>query len=202
MDKNLLWRIVRVSLYLFIFGIIMLALGSTVVSTTTEDEKSLATLHNEEIRLELDLQQAKTERADLQRQLDIKEKAIILLRTRRAEIHEERNAIINASTYKESPSGEASFDLDKLAYAVAMAETQNCTTGCGISKNNCFGIMTWDRGFRECKAFDTPEDSYADFKRIWSSYYSGGYPTWNDHLKWVGYDSPNWRANVHHYFYE
>lgn len=31
-----------------------------------------------------------------------------------------------------------SFDLDRLARAVAMAETNNCTKGYGKTYNNCF----------------------------------------------------------------
>lgn len=35
---------------------------------------------------------------------------------------------------------DTSYDLDKLAKAVAIAETGNCTKGYGKEYNNCFGI--------------------------------------------------------------
>lgn len=87
------------------------------------------------------------------------------------------------------------FDLDKLAYAVAMQETKDCTLGNSAERNNCFWIMTWKRGFREYKRFETKEDSYKDFKRIWTTKWyiewNWGLPTiedaivysWNDRAK-------------------
>jgi len=68
---------------------------------------------------------------------------------------------------------EEVFDLDKLAWAVAMHETKDCTLGNSATRNNCFGIMTWVNWPREYKTYETKEASYADFKRIWSSYYGG-----------------------------
>lgn len=37
---------------------------------------------------------------------------------------------------------DTSFDLDRLARAVAIAETGNCTKGYGKTYNNCFGIKS------------------------------------------------------------
>jgi len=88
------------------------------------------------------------------------------------------------------------YDIDKLAYAVAMAETGNCTKGYGKTRNNCFGIMSWPNGRRTAKWYDSPEDSYNDFKRIWSEYY-GSFPDYQMAKKWTGNDHPAiWLANV------
>jgi len=31
--------------------------------------------------------------------------------------------------------------------------------------------MTWKRGFREFKKYKNKEESYKDFKKIWTTYY-------------------------------
>lgn len=81
-----------------------------------------------------------------------------------------------------------------------MAETGDCTTGMGKTKNNCFGIMEWPGGVRRGKSYTTKEDSYADFIRIWTSYY-GEYPTYEMAKKWTGNDRPNqWLENVKTYY--
>ena len=93
-------------------------------------------------------------------------------------------------------------DIDKIAYAIAMAETGDCTTGMGKTKKNCFGIMHWPGGVRTGKTYATKEDSYADFKRIWQKHY-GGFPTRSMAVKWTGNDNPDqWLANVTKYYYE
>lgn len=94
------------------------------------------------------------------------------------------------------------FDIDKLAYAVAMAETGNCTRGMGLTKNNAFGIMTWERGFREGRTYEKCEDSYVDFKQIWSDYY-GEFPTRAMAERWTGKDSVDtWLKSVKQYYYQ
>lgn len=93
------------------------------------------------------------------------------------------------------------FDLDKFARAVAMAETGNCTRGMGLSKNNAFGIMTWERGFREGRTYEKCEDSYIDFKQIWTDHY-GGFPTQSMAKRWTGGDDTStWLENVSFYYY-
>jgi len=92
------------------------------------------------------------------------------------------------------------LDLDKLAYAVAQAETGDCTKGAGVSKNNCFGIMEWSTGTRQLKAYNTKAESYEDFKRIWEKSYKI-YPTTAEAKKWTGNDSPEtWLFNVNYYY--
>jgi len=91
--------------------------------------------------------------------------------------------------------------IPKLAYAIAMAETHDCTKGMGKTKNNCFGVMTWKRGFREGKTYATKGESYADFRRIWTKSYGGTFPTWGDAKKWTGNDNPRtWLNNVTTYY--
>lgn len=97
------------------------------------------------------------------------------------------------------------FDISKLAYAVAMAETADCTTGMGVSKNNCFGIMewpAWNNYQRTGKTYATKDEAYADFSRIWTSFY-GEYPTYAMAVKWSGNDHPdNWLSIVNQYYHQ
>jgi hypothetical protein len=81
-----------------------------------------------------------------------------------------------------------------------MAETANCTEGMGITKNNCFGIMTWPNGVRTGKTYASPEESYEDFKRIWSTYYVD-YPSFELADKWTGSDHvQDWLDIVNYYY--
>lgn len=110
------------------------------------------------------------------------------------------SALHKASTGEESaivaPPVAKTFDIDQLAYCVAVAETNNCTKGMGVTKNNCFGIMHWPNGKRTGKTYLTRDDSYADFKRIWMKSY-GSFPTYSMAVKWTGSDnSARWLANV------
>jgi len=90
------------------------------------------------------------------------------------------------------------FSLDRLARAVARHETANCTTGIGPQTNNCFGIRDFTTDW--FKFYDTPEDSYKDFKRIWSTYYKG-FPTVKMAEKWSGKDRVDaWMCNVEKFY--
>jgi hypothetical protein len=64
-------------------------------------------------------------------------------------------------------------DLEKLAKAVAMHETKDCTLGnSALVHNNAFGIMQWDsQGNRSFKKYESCEESYEDFERIWKTHY-------------------------------
>ena len=95
---------------------------------------------------------------------------------------------------------ETTFDIDKLAKSVALHETKDCTVWNSAKKNNCFWIMTWERGFREFKTYKTKEDSYKDFKRIWQNYY-GWLPNYNKAKRYSWDDrTQEWLNNVL-YFY-
>lgn len=105
----------------------------------------------------------------------------------------------------EIPQGKS--HIDKLAYAVAMAETKNCTLGYGKMYNNCIGLK--NGSIAPCKRignnnmciYDKPEDSIAAFKEVWIKGYGGGYPTKRMAAVWTGNDRPdNWLANVKYYY--
>ena len=101
---------------------------------------------------------------------------------------------------------EKPFNLDKLAYAVAMQETKNCTLWYWATHNNCFWIKhgntvpcPWVDKMAMCK-FDTPEESYEAFKIIWSKWY-WEMPTRRMAVKWSGNDRADiWLKNTL-YFY-
>ena len=89
-------------------------------------------------------------------------------------------------------------DLDKLAKAVARHETGSCTIGnSALVHNNCFGVRECSGG--RCygfKTYDTIEDSYEEFKRLWRDKY-GKFP--NSYLakRYSGSDrADHWLANV------
>ena len=91
---------------------------------------------------------------------------------------------------------EDGHDLYKLARSIAVAETGDCTTGSGITHNNCFGIMIWKNGPREPRRYATKEESYKDFYSVWSRSYKV-FP--NEHIanRWTGGHDPDvWLNNV------
>lgn len=75
--------------------------------------------------------------------------------------------------------------LNRIAYAVAVSETGNCTKGSGVSKNNCFGIMGWKDGKRFLRKYETKEASFYAFKKIWEEKYGGEIPNEKTAWKWV-----------------
>lgn len=82
--------------------------------------------------------------------------------------------------------------IDRVAYAVAKYETNDCKTWVGRF-SNCFGMrVKW-----EWLRFESKEASYAHFKKVWKKSYSGGCPTLRDAEK---YDSKvnaqNWLNNI------
>lgn len=113
------------------------------------------------------------------------------------------NSQVSISSVKEANQLHgAAYDLDKLAKAVAMHETKDCGVNVGSALvNNCFGIRGWDKnGKPYFKKYATKEDSYKDFKRIWSTYY-GQFPNTALAKKYSGNDRPqSWLANVSHYY--
>jgi hypothetical protein len=93
-------------------------------------------------------------------------------------------------------------EIDRIAYAVAMAETHNCTKGYGEEYNNCFGMKNGsiapceEIGRNRMCIYESTEDSYAAFKKVWVEGYGGGYPTTNMAAVWTGNDRPgNWLNN-------
>jgi len=190
-------------------GSVLFALAFTMMifAIVVENPKveALKSLHMEEMQVELKLGERKAEEEAQKAALEKTQAELETLRAQRAEIVDQKNEVINSEvtpevTQVESATPALSFDLDKLAHAVALAETGGCTTGSAVSKNNCFGIMQWDSaGNRSLKAYASHEESFADFKRIWSSFY-GEYPTDSNGLalKWTGNaaEASVWLGNV------
>ena len=108
---------------------------------------------------------------------------------------------------KKSKTKIEDFDLDKLAYAVAMAETQNCKKWFGKMYNNCFGIKNWNTvpcektgRLRMC-IFYSPEESYKAFKIIWAKHYKR-FPDYRLASIWTGRDSAStWLKHVRSYYF-
>lgn len=84
------------------------------------------------------------------------------------------------------------YDIDKLAHAIAIAETGDCTKGVGPAHNNPVGIRRNGR----FEKYNSCEEGLEDFKRVWSKNY-GRFPTLSDAKRWTGNDSPiTWLNNV------
>ena len=93
------------------------------------------------------------------------------------------------------------FDLDKWARAVAQKETQQCAAGVG-RVNNCHGLRPGNTApctagvtaSNFCK-FNTEQESYDAFKKIWSTWYTTDrFPTQEEAIKYS--QDPGWRAIV------
>uniref|UniRef100_A0A6H2A0S5 Putative glycoside hydrolase n=2 Tax=viral metagenome TaxID=1070528 RepID=A0A6H2A0S5_9ZZZZ len=84
------------------------------------------------------------------------------------------------------------LNLDKLAYAVSIHESNGCNSYVARMYNNCHGIRrngTWQH-------YVSKEDSFNDFKEIWSKYYKK-FPDYELADKYSGGDRTNeWLNNV------
>jgi len=100
---------------------------------------------------------------------------------------------------------EAAVDMDKLAWAVAMHETKNCTARnavTGRARNNCHGIMSWPNGQRTQRTYPNIQASHDAFKELWVRAYGGRLPTMQDARKYSGNDqAAAWHANVHAFYH-
>lgn len=91
-------------------------------------------------------------------------------------------------------------DLDKLAHAVAHAESGDCKSKLSKKTNNCHSIMTWATGTRQLKKFASKEQSYAAFKSLWARGYKV-YPTLSAAKKYTGGDkAKEWLAIVNLFY--
>jgi len=106
------------------------------------------------------------------------------------------NPTPKTSTPKEDP-------LDKLARAVAIAETYNCTKGYGVTHNNCFGIKKGNtypcqtKGKSRMCNFSTKEESFVAFKVIWAKWYKNHIPNKANAIRWTGNDrADTWLKHV------
>jgi len=87
-------------------------------------------------------------------------------------------------------------DIDRLAKAVAIAETSNCTAGTGLSKNNCHGIMACSKGKCSPRKFEKTEDSFHEFKILWLTKYGDRLPTLEDAQRYAASEGTEWRKTV------
>lgn len=87
-------------------------------------------------------------------------------------------------------------DIDRLAYAVAVAETSNCTAGTGRSKNNCHGIFGVTNGQYGPRTFATTDQSFEEFKKLWLTKYGDRFPTLQDAQRYSGGPGDSWLNRV------
>ncbi len=99
------------------------------------------------------------------------------------------------------PKVATGVDIKKLAYAVAIAETENCTTGVGRSKNNCHGITRCTATGCTFRTYASPAESYADFERIWLRAYGDRFPTREDAKRYVDSEAVDWYRTVTKIYY-
>lgn len=99
------------------------------------------------------------------------------------------------------------FNLDKLAYAVSMAETKGGELGYGKLYNNMYGIKNGSIapcakiGKSRMCIYEKKEDSTEAFKKIWANGYGLRFPSYKDAQVWTGNDRPdNWIKNVRFYY--
>lgn len=101
---------------------------------------------------------------------------------------------------------DTSFDINKLARAVAMTETGNCTKWYWKSYNNCFWIKNGKTapcpkvGRNRMCIYEKPEDSYKAFKIIWAKWYKT-HPNLVSAQRWTWHDNAvRWLSHVNlHY---
>lgn len=123
------------------------------------------------------------------------------LREREDEEERKRHAERAAVWAKATPQPEGAVDIDKLAYAVAVAETSNCTAGTALSRNNCHGIMQWNNGKRSPRTFASHEESFEAFKELWLSKYCNCFPTVELARKYSGGTGHTWLKRVQYAYY-
>lgn len=91
--------------------------------------------------------------------------------------------------------------LDKLAYAVALHETNDCKLWTG-RVNNCHWMLIRVGGKRVPIVYKSKQESYEAFKKLWVRRY-GGCPDMAKAIKYSWSDRPQeWLENVNHYLYE
>lgn len=97
-------------------------------------------------------------------------------------------------------------DMKKLAKAIAMAETLDCTKWYWKQYNNCFGIKNGNTapckkvGRNRMCIYDKKEDSYKAFEKVWTTWYKT-FPTPKQASIWTGADhADTWLKNVEHHY--
>ncbi len=92
------------------------------------------------------------------------------------------------------------IDYEKLAHAIAFAETGGCKDSTAKKRNNCVGIMVWNHGQRSPAYFASQNESIEKAKQIWMKSYIL-YPNQKLAAKWTGNDHPDrWITAVNQYY--
>lgn len=107
---------------------------------------------------------------------------------------------------REERTSPKDFDINKLAYAIAMAETWNCTKGYWVTHSNCHWIKSGNtypcktKPWSKMCIFKDKDESYLAFRTIWMKWYKT-FPTAVQASRWTWADaSISWRKNVSHYY--
>jgi len=98
------------------------------------------------------------------------------------------------------------FNIDRLSYAVSMAETSWYSKWYGVTHNNWHGIKHWNTApcpwvpkLYMCK-FNNRGESHEAFKLIWQKWY-GEFPTYAMADRWTGWDNTSdWLRIVNFYY--
>ncbi len=212
-------QIILATVMIFLFSY---AVVTTAVTALSDDR--LSELHQEELVEEKALQLNRSERAIIQAQIDAVDVKIKASEDNIIRIREERAKLINShelprtekppekviSVAPINPPTVAAItnvDMDKLAYAIRMAETGDCTKGYGLEYNNCYGIKNGsiapceEIGRNRMCMYKKPEDSTEAFKQIWIKGYGGQFPSYKAAQVWTGSSNPQaWINNVSFYY--
>lgn len=78
------------------------------------------------------------------------------------------------------------FDIDRLAHAIAVAETGDCTAGVGLSKHNCHSINS-RKGYL---TFESRDAEYVYWKAMWLRVYGDHFPSWQEAKKYTANPDP------------
>jgi hypothetical protein len=106
-------------------------------------------------------------------------------------------------------SQKTGIDLEKLAAAVAMAESgtplginDRCGTLWHTTARNCWSLMSWTGGKRHLQKFKSLAEGKTAFKALWMRSYGGGLPTMKEAVKYSGNDRPRqWLQTVLSQYY-
>ena len=115
------------------------------------------------------------------------------------EFQEELPELSTSKLFFETELLSDGTDLDRLSYAVAMAETKNCEVKTNFTvRGNCHGlILSNGIAYFPSTEFETSHDQ---FKDIWKRMY-GRFPDYNLAVKYTGGDrAKDWLRIVNYYY--
>lgn len=212
MDKKTLLKVALISLGIFLLGWLMTKTYFTMPANIDQLlQNDLNNFHSRLIEVETKIAEIKPQCVQLED-----------LRVEREELNLKIDASINSFLPKREPSKttqtevvvaassspNVSLDLNKLAKAVAWAETHDCQLGYGSMYSNCFGIKNGSIapcakvGNNRMCVYNAPHESYEAFYKIWQLGYGGQFPSYAAAQSWTGNDRPDtWLANVTEHYY-